>query len=85
MYINLSVIDYKNVFSLDRSKENTGELPDIFYKYKTISVEHFPKLKKDIDILKQKKKISRNKIFRSYIDNKTYELPKNFADAKWSS
>jgi len=79
---SLSIIDYKNIFALHGSKGKTGELPDIFYKYKTMSVDHFPKLKKDIDTLKREGKVSRNKVFRNYIENKTYELPENFTDAR---
>ncbi|NIM90368.1 MAG: hypothetical protein GTO17_05395 [Candidatus Aminicenantes bacterium] len=79
---SLGFISHKNIFAFNGSIGKTDGLPDIFYKYKTMSVDHFPKLQKDIETLKRKGLLSRNKIFKGYIEDMTYELPENFTDAK---
>ncbi|MFW9915476.1 MAG: 4Fe-4S double cluster binding domain-containing protein [Candidatus Thorarchaeota archaeon] len=56
--------------------------PDLEYKYKTLSVSHFSELQEDIDKLKREKKLSDHEVYRSYIDNKKFELPENLPDAK---
>jgi len=55
----------------------------LFYKYRHLSVNHFPELERDIDELKQAGKLSDNPVYRSYIDNKHYAIPKDFPNAKF--
>jgi epoxyqueuosine reductase len=52
------------------------------YKYKTISVEHLNELQEDIDKLRREGKLSDNATYRSYIDNKKFQIPENLPDAK---
>ena len=52
------------------------------YKYKTISVDHLKELQDDIDKLRNAGKLSDNKVYRSYIDTKKFQLPKNLPNAK---
>jgi len=78
----LSYLEYNGLFPRPRPKERTRKSPDIFYKYKTMSVSHFKELQEDIDRLRNKGKLSRHKIFRSYIDELKFEIPDNFPDAK---
>jgi len=54
----------------------------IEYKYKTISISHLDELQEDIDKLRREGKLSDNKTYRSYIDNKKFEVPENLPDAK---
>ena len=55
---------------------------DIFYKYRTVSVVHLKKLQEDIDKLRYSGKLSDNKVYRSYIDTKKFEIPDNIPNAK---
>jgi len=54
----------------------------IFYKYKTVSVDHLKELQDDIDKLYCEDKLSHNEVYRSYIENKRFEIPENLPDAK---
>jgi len=54
----------------------------IEYKYKTISISHLDELQEDIDKLRREGKLSDNKTYRSYIDNKKFKVPENLPDAK---
>ena len=56
---------------------------DLFYKYRTISVVHLKKLQEDIDKLRYSGKLSDNKVYRSYIDTKKFEIPENIPNAKF--
>ncbi len=78
----LSYLEYKGLFALSALKERIRKSPDIFYKYKTMSVAHFKELQEDIDGLRNKGKLSRHKIYRSYIDELKFEIPDNFPTAK---
>ncbi|MFX1309772.1 MAG: 4Fe-4S double cluster binding domain-containing protein [Promethearchaeota archaeon] len=55
---------------------------DIKYRYRTVSVNHLEELQEDIDKLRREGKLSDNKVYRSYIDSKKFEIPENFPDAK---
>jgi len=55
---------------------------DLFYKYRTISVVHLKKLQEDIDKLRNSGKLSDNKVYRSYIDTKKFEIPESIPNAK---
>ncbi|MHA2180139.1 MAG: 4Fe-4S double cluster binding domain-containing protein [Promethearchaeota archaeon] len=55
---------------------------NIDYKYKTVSIEHLGELQEDIDKLRRAGKISNNKVYRSYIDTKKFEVPETLPDAK---
>ncbi|MFX1402689.1 MAG: 4Fe-4S double cluster binding domain-containing protein, partial [Promethearchaeota archaeon] len=55
---------------------------NIVYKYKTISVKHLKELQEDIDKLRYAGKLSDNKVYRSYIDTKKFEIPQDFPNAK---
>jgi epoxyqueuosine reductase len=52
------------------------------YNFKTISVDHLQELQKDIDKLRNAGKLSDNKVYRSYIDTKKFEIPENLPNAK---
>lgn len=47
-----------------------------------MTVNHFNDLQEDIDKLKRKNRLSRNKVFRSYIDKLRFEIPEDFPEAK---
>ena len=55
---------------------------DRFYRFGRVSVERFKDLQEDIDALKRAGKLSRNPVYRSYIDPKKFEIPKDFPQAK---
>jgi len=62
--------------------ETSDHYSNIVYKYKTISVRHLEELQEEIDKLRNAGKLSNNKVYRSYIDTKKFEIPQDFADAK---
>lgn len=65
------------------SLSTTNEKDNNFiYSYKTMSVNHFKDLQEDIDKLRRTGKLSRNKVFRSYIDNKKFKILEDFPEAK---
>jgi epoxyqueuosine reductase len=55
---------------------------DIRYKFRTMSVEHLPRLQEDIDQLRRENKLSPHPVFRSYIDPMKFILPKDFPRAR---
>ena len=55
---------------------------DFMYKYKTLSVDHLKELQEDIDKLRREGKLSDNEVYKSYIDSKKFEIPKNLPNAK---
>jgi epoxyqueuosine reductase len=57
-------------------------LGDFTLRHRTVSVDHLKDLQADIDRLENEGKISRNRIFRGYISDKQFRIPKNFSDAK---
>lgn len=61
----------------------TIENPQMKYKYRTVSIEHLKEMRNDIDKLRQEDKLSHNKTFQSYIENKTFELPEEMPNAKY--
>ena len=65
--------------------ESNNPKLDLFYKYRTISVDHLKKLQEDIDKLRNNGKLSDNKVYRSYIDTKKFEIPENFEFACFSN
>ena len=56
-------------------------MPELFCKAKTISVSHFAELQNDIDSLRRHNKLSRNGVYRSYIDSRKFALPSEFPGA----
>ncbi|UCE19608.1 MAG: epoxyqueuosine reductase [Gemmatimonadota bacterium] len=72
----------EDLLALSGTREGYGSPPDIVYQHRTLSLGHFKELQEDIDILKRKGKLSRNKTFRSYIDDMRFEIPENFPDAQ---
>ncbi|MFW9827357.1 MAG: 4Fe-4S double cluster binding domain-containing protein [Candidatus Thorarchaeota archaeon] len=59
-----------------------GVNTDFEYKYRIVSVKHLEELQEDIDKLRREGKLSQNKVYRSYIDSKKFEIPDDFPDAK---
>jgi len=55
---------------------------DIRYKYRTVSVDHFPELQAFMDKLRRENKLSPHPVFRSYIDPMKFALPKEFPEAR---
>jgi len=55
--------------------------PGLFYQARSVSVSHFAELQAFIDALRRDDKISRNKIYRSYIDSRRFAVPDDFAGA----
>lgn len=52
------------------------------FRHRAVSVDHLKELQADIDRLENEGKISRNKVFRSYISNKQFRIPEDLSDAK---
>ncbi|MFQ5979707.1 MAG: 4Fe-4S double cluster binding domain-containing protein [Candidatus Heimdallarchaeota archaeon] len=67
---------------MSSQSEASSKPLDLVYKYKTLSVEHFTELQEDINKLKREKKLSDHEVYRSYIDDKKFELPETFPEAK---
>lgn len=63
--------------------KNEFLLKNMKVKYKVMSVNRLPDLQKDIDKLKQQKKISEHEIFRNFIYPLKFIVPKNFPEAKY--
>jgi epoxyqueuosine reductase len=55
---------------------------DFVYKFKTLSVDHLRELQEDIDKLKREGKLSNHKIYRGYLSDKKFEIPKNLPSAR---
>ena len=55
---------------------------DIRYQFRTMSVEHLPRLQENIDKLRRENKLSPHPVFRSYIDPMKFALPKDFPEAR---
>ncbi|MFX0116759.1 MAG: hypothetical protein ACFFB3_19580, partial [Candidatus Hodarchaeota archaeon] len=60
----------------------TKFIQDHAYSYRTLSVDHLSELQEDIDKLKRENKLSNHEIYRSYIDNKKFELPESLPNAR---
>ena len=56
--------------------------PETRYRFGRMSVQRFKDLQQDIDELRRAGKLSRNPVYRSYIDAKKFEVPKTFPQAK---
>lgn len=56
---------------------------DIMFVYRTISVKHLPEMQQHMNSLRERGLFSTNEVFRSYTDNKSFELPDDFQDAKF--
>lgn len=56
-------------------------VPDSFFKYKALSVEHLDELQTDFCTLDSAGKISHNSVFRSYIKTMIHDIPESFPDA----
>jgi epoxyqueuosine reductase len=52
------------------------------FKHKIVSVDRFPDLQNDINVLLETNKLSNHPRYRSYIDPKRFILPENFLNAK---
>ncbi|UCE29004.1 MAG: epoxyqueuosine reductase [Candidatus Bathyarchaeota archaeon] len=55
---------------------------DRVYKFRALSVDHLGELQECIDELKRAGKLSSHRIYRSYLRNKKFEVPRNLPDAK---
>lgn len=75
-------LKYRDLLVPSQMEEIKYQTPNIVYRYKTMSVDHFKKLQHDIDTLRKKNKLSRNKTYRGYIDKLKFEIPENFQKAK---
>ncbi|MGB8951365.1 MAG: 4Fe-4S double cluster binding domain-containing protein [Candidatus Aminicenantales bacterium] len=78
---SVGLLKPSGLLAFDPPEENGLESPQIFHKFKTMSVAHFKDLQEDIDKLRQHHKLSRNKIYRSYIDRLKFEIPETFPKA----
>jgi epoxyqueuosine reductase len=56
---------------------------DTVYKYRTTSIEHLEDMQKYMNALRKQGLFSKNKVFRSYVDSKSFKLPDDFQDAKF--
>lgn len=54
---------------------------DVFYKYRTLSVEHLEDLQADIDTLKFGGRLSNHEIFRGYLSDMKFEIPESLPNA----
>jgi epoxyqueuosine reductase len=63
--------------------DQAGLVPgDFTFRHRAVTVDHLKELQADIDRLENEGKISRNKVFRSYISNKQFRIPQDLSDAK---
>jgi len=63
--------------------DHAGSVPaDFIFRHRAVSVGHLKELQADIDRLEDEGKISRNKVFRSYINNKQFRFPEDFPNVK---
>jgi epoxyqueuosine reductase len=56
--------------------------PAFRYAYRTLPVERFKDLKNDMDSLRRKGRLSKNPTFLKYIQNRKFEVPKDFPEAR---
>lgn len=57
--------------------------PGYEYAYRTLSVEHLPRLQEWIDSLNRDGRLSDQETFRSYLRNKRFALPEDFPEARY--
>ena len=57
-------------------------MPGDFYKFSSISVEHFPELQGHIDGLKEKRQLSDHETYLNYISELGFTIPEPFPEAK---
>jgi epoxyqueuosine reductase len=57
-------------------------LKDFFLRHRAVSVDHLEELQADIDRLENEGRISHNTVFRHYISEKQFRIPKDFSDAR---
>jgi len=60
-----------------------GLLPNNAYRYKTVAVEHLQDMQDYMDTLRLDGWFSNNEVFRSYVDDKEFKVPKDFENAKF--
>lgn len=65
-----------------RPAAETAGPPRVSYRFGRMSVERFKDLQADIDTLRRAGKLSRNPVYRSYIDSKKFDVPADFPLAK---
>lgn len=58
-------------------------LRDDAFEYRTVSVEHLQDMQDYMDELRRKGLFSNNRVFRSYVDNKSFKLPRDFQEAEF--
>jgi epoxyqueuosine reductase len=58
-------------------------LSEDIYRYRTVSVSHLQDMQKYMDTLRKEGLFSSNKVFRSFVDDKKFNLLENFKDAKF--
>jgi epoxyqueuosine reductase len=66
---------------LRREAASPDAAPGLEYKARAVSVSHYPELQEFIDGLRSKKKLSRHKTYRGYIDNRKFAVPATFPGA----
>ncbi|NIS79688.1 MAG: hypothetical protein GTO14_05655 [Anaerolineales bacterium] len=66
-----------DIISSDPAQKN-----DIWYKYKTVSVDHLDQLQEDFDRHDRAGSLSDHPTFRSYLANKKFTLPEDMPNAK---
>jgi epoxyqueuosine reductase len=54
----------------------------VYYRYKTISIDHLKELQEDIDGLRRENKLSTNETYQSYINELNFDIPEELSDAK---
>jgi epoxyqueuosine reductase len=57
-------------------------LPDSIYKYRVMSVKHLQELQNDFETIDAEGNVSKNSVFRSYIQAQQHHLPDSLPDAK---
>ena len=57
-------------------------LQDDIFKCRTVSVEHLQDMQDYMDTLRKKGLFSNNRVFRSYVERKSFKLPEDFQEAK---
>jgi epoxyqueuosine reductase len=71
------------LFAISGIKDEKSEDPQLNYRYKVTSVDHFGELQEDIDRLKRSGSLSRNEIFQSYLKKMKFTVPEKFPEAKY--
>ncbi len=64
------------------AKDEIKSIPQLKYKYKTMSVKHLSELQKDMDKVLTSGKVSNNELFQSYIKERKFQLREDFPEAK---